>query len=235
MREDALIHPPRSRTAHEFVRQTLREAILNGTLPTGQHLVQSELAEKLEVSTTPVREALRNLASEGLVVFDPHRGAIVRALDISEVRELYELRSVLEPIMIRRVVKQITPQQLSEAKTLHQKMDRDCPTTEWADLNRKFHAVFDSIDTSSRLASLINGLRDSAAPYVALSLDADPQQIKSANDEHRALMELYSSGSTDEIIRLTLDHYQATLSVIEEWSARHDAPQSGSVPTGAHF
>lgn len=109
--------------------------------------------------------------------------------------------------------------------TLHQKMDGDCPTAEWADLNRKFHAVFDSTDTSSRLASLINGLRDSAAPYVALSLAPEPQQIRSANDEHRELIELYSNGSTDEIVKLTLNHYRATLSVIEEWTARHNATE----------
>ena len=71
-------------TAHEFVRSVLRRAILSGELAGGTRLVQAELAAVLEVSTTPVREALRELASEGLVRFDPHRGAVVQELSGEE-------------------------------------------------------------------------------------------------------------------------------------------------------
>ena len=63
----------------------------------GTRIIQSEIASQLEVSVTPVREALRDLAAEELVIFDPHRGALVRSLDLEEVKEIYQLRMVLSP------------------------------------------------------------------------------------------------------------------------------------------
>lgn len=202
--------------AHAWLRNALRAAVLGGTLVGGSRLVQTELAERLGVSTTPVREALRDLASEGLVVFDPHRGALVRSLDMAEVRELYELRMILEPVMIRRVIDMITPEQLALAEVIQRRMEEPCDTSTWADLNRDFHAVFNTVDGSSRLASLIEGLRDSAASYVALSLNARPQQIAEANAEHARLVSLYRKRDCDGVIALTLVHFRATLAAIEE-------------------
>src|SRR3990172_11947171 len=91
-------------TAHEFVRGVLRRAILNGELASGSRLVQAELAAMLDVSTTPVREALRDLATEGLVQFDPHRGAIVSELSSEDVHAISAFRTVLDPLALGRAV-----------------------------------------------------------------------------------------------------------------------------------
>lgn len=217
-----LAAPPRTRTAHEHVRTTLRAAVLDGTLAGGARLVQSELAEQLGVSTTPVREALRNLATEGLVIFDPHRGALVRSLDIGEVRELYELRMILEPLMISRVIATITPKQLDQAEDLLQRMGEPCDTSTWAELNRDFHATFIEIDDSSRLATILAGLRDSAAPYVALSLDSRPEQVHEANAQHAELLNLFRNKAVGEVTALALAHLESTLAAIEQ---AHDRGQ----------
>ena len=182
----------------------------------GERLLQTQLAQQLGVSTTPVREALRDLATEGLVVFDAHRGALVRSLDIEEVRELYELRMTLEPLMVRRVIAAVTPEQLTKAEDLQRRMQAEDDTSTWAELNRDFHAIFSEVDDSSRLATILAGLRDSAAPYVALSLAARPQQVEEANTEHAELLDLYRRKAVDEAVALTLDHLQATLAAIEE-------------------
>jgi DNA-binding GntR family transcriptional regulator len=208
--------PPRTRTAHEYVRATLRAAVLDGTLAGGARLVQTELAERLGVSTTPVREALRDLATEGLVVFDPHRGALVRSLDIAEVRELYELRVTLEPLMVRRVISAITPEQLGRAEDLRRRMEEPGEISTWVEHNRDFHAIFSEVDPSSRLATILTGLRDSATPYVALSLGSRPQQIAEANVEHAALLDFYREGAMEGAVELTVTHLLATLAVIEE-------------------
>jgi len=73
------------RTAHEFVKESLRRAILRGDLSGGERLIQADLATMLNVSTTPVREALRDLATEGLITLDRHRGGVVREPDWAEI------------------------------------------------------------------------------------------------------------------------------------------------------
>ncbi|MCU1614564.1 MAG: hypothetical protein JWO98_2104 [Frankiales bacterium] len=207
---------PRSRTAHEYVREILRAAVLDGTLASGQRLAQIELAEQLGVSTTPVREALRDLATEGLVEFDPHRGALVKSLDIGAVRELYELRMTLEPLMVRRVIDAVTAEQLERAEQLRKRMEQTQDTGAWSTQNRDFHAIFEQTQAGTRLANILAGLRDSAAPYVALSLAAGPSHVQQANAEHAELLDLYRARAVDRAIAVTLAHLQATLAVIEE-------------------
>jgi DNA-binding GntR family transcriptional regulator len=88
------------RTAHEYVRNSLREGILRGSLVGGTRLVQSEIASELEVSTTPVREALRDLATEGLVQLDAHRGAVVLQLGGPRLGDgpLGDVTAMTEPV-----------------------------------------------------------------------------------------------------------------------------------------
>ncbi len=92
----------------QYVRSILRKAILNGELTSGSRLVQAELAAMLDVSTTPLREALRDLATEGPVQFDPHRGAIVTELSEDDLHDIYELRLVLEPLAMRQAVDKVS-------------------------------------------------------------------------------------------------------------------------------
>jgi len=224
--------PGRNRTAHEYAREALRAAILDGTLASGSRLLQTDLAQQLGVSTTPVREALRDLATEGLVVFDPNRGALVRSLDIAEVEELYELRMALEPIMVRRVISRVTEDQLDRADALRRQMDASDDMAEWAELNRRFHAVFNEVDAGSRLAGLLSGLRDSATPYVRISLGAKPQQVPQANAEHTELLALYRARDVDRAVDLTLHHLQATLTAIQETQRTEPARGAGASPAG---
>jgi DNA-binding GntR family transcriptional regulator len=210
-----LTAPGRSRTAHEYAIRTLRSAILGGTLAGGTRLVQTELASQLNLSTTPVREALRDLAMEGLVVFDPHRGAVVRLLDIEEVREIYQLRTTLEPLMVRRVAERLTDAELDHAEELANRMNSEANLSAWVDLNREFHAIFAETDDASKLAGILANLRDSASAYVSLSLEARPQQVPEANTEHAELVRLYRERDTDAIVQLTLRHLQSTLAAIE--------------------
>lgn len=215
-----LAAPARARTAYEHVRATLRAAILDRTLPAGMRLVQSDLAAQLGVSTTPVREALRDLATEGLVLFDSHRGAVVRPMNIDEVREIYELRMTLEPLMVRRVVDGITDEQLARAEELAARMRAEPDMTAWVNLNRDFHAVFSEFDGQSRLAQILAGLRDAAAGYVAVSLDARPQQVEEANTEHQEMLEIYRRRDRDAAVELTVQHLRSTLAVIEQAHAK---------------
>lgn len=206
---------PRSRTAYEHVRRSLRDAILDGELTGGTRLLQSALAAQFGVSTTPVREALRELATEGLVFFDPHRGAVVRELELAEVQEIYELRMTLEPLMVRRSIDGLTEERLHQAEELLTRMESEEDIHAWSDLNRAFHAVLMRSAEGTRLAGILTGLRDSAAAYVMLSLRARSEQVSEANVEHRQLLDLYRRRDTEAAIDLTVTHLKSTLAAIE--------------------
>ena len=111
-------------TAHEFVRETLRRAILRGDLAGGSRLIQTDLAAQLQVSTTPLREALRDLATEGLITLDRHRGGVVRELDRDDIEEIRLIRGQLEPLSVASPSRGVTDQQLREVDALCDQMDR---------------------------------------------------------------------------------------------------------------
>lgn len=205
----------RAPTAHDYVLDTLREAILSSRLPGGTRLIQSELASELDVSITPIREALRGLATEGLVTFDAHRGSRVRSLDLAEVQELYELRITLEPLMVRRAIAHATPEHLDRADEIRRRMELTDEISTWTELNREFHAALNESDDQSRLTVILNGLRDSASAYVGLSLGASPERIVESNVEHARLVELYRNRDTEAAVTLTVQHLRTTLTTIE--------------------
>ena len=108
--------PGRRLASHELVAAVLREAITTGHLKANQPLPQDEIATQLRVSHIPVREALRQLQSEGLVDYQPNRGATVSALEPAEISEIYEIRAILETAAIRQAVPRLTPAQLERAR-----------------------------------------------------------------------------------------------------------------------
>ena len=110
------------RTAHSYAYESLRAKILSGELPPGTALIQANLAKDLGISMTPVREALRNLATEGLVTMSTHRGATVTRLDIDDAKEIYRIRLQLEPSAVSAAVLQADSDLLDRAEQLLDRM-----------------------------------------------------------------------------------------------------------------
>jgi DNA-binding GntR family transcriptional regulator len=212
-------------TAHEIVRETLRHAILSGELPGGTRLVQAELAAQLNVSTTPVREALRDLASDQLIRFHPHRGAVVHELDMDELREIYEIRKALEPLALRLSASRLTKKQLKDAADMQARMERETDPGGWVEKNWKFHALLESAAQSPRLAGFVKSVQDSAALYVAHSIHLDPGRIEKGNAEHRGILKALAAGDGDTAGELLRRHLDTTLQGI--------LTAAGSTPAGA--
>jgi len=209
-------------TTHQFVRERLRRAILRGSLPGGSRLVQAEIAAQLGVSTTPVREALRDLAGEGLIQLDAHRGAIVRELGAVEVQEIYDLRELLEPEAMRRAARRVDQATVDAAAKLLLQMEAEQDTGVWADLNREFHGLFVQAVGSSRMATVLLNLQDSAAPYVALTLVAGRDMIATANREHRQLLDCMRGGDGEGAAQVTRAHLRATVRALDGGRALTD-------------
>ncbi len=127
-----------------MTRDAIRERILHGVYPAGQPLRQDAVAEQLGVSRIPVREALRLLEAEGLVTFNPHRGAVVSTLSIAEIQELYELRAEIEADLIVRAIPRITDEQIDRAEEVldtYEAALRNGQVAGWGGLNWKFHST----------------------------------------------------------------------------------------------
>jgi DNA-binding GntR family transcriptional regulator len=213
----------RPRTAYQYAVQTLRAEILQGKIAAGEHLRQDDLARRLDISTTPIREALRSLISEGLVFFDARRGAVVRGLTLGDVEEIYRLRKVLEPIMVVDAMAAISDAELDHAEALHKRMQQTDDVAQWTELNLEFHAALWASQEHTRLARIVGTLRDSAGPYVSLSLYVSPQHIAVSNEEHAELLKHYRKRDTDSAVRQTLEHLDATLRTIVQSIGRDTA------------
>ena len=214
----------RPMTAHESVRENLRDAIRSGHIAPGSRLVQSEVAEEFGVSTTPVREALRDLAAEGLIRFDSFRGAVVHIPTAEEVEEVYELRILLEALAVRRSVGRITTDELAVAAELMDRMNDCGDPVQWSELNRDFHSTLMESGMTPRLKGLLRGLRDAAGSHVAFSLAGEPERMVDGNRAHRELLDAYRKGDVERAVRTSTAHLEDTVAVIRRILERQSEP-----------
>src|SRR5512143_2711938 len=136
--------PSRRQTVTQMTVDAIRERILRGYYPEGEPLRQDAIGVELGVSRIPVREALRQLEAEGLVTFNPHRGAVVSSLSLGEIDELFELRAQIEGDLLRRAIPRMTPEQLSRATAVLDEFESALSAGEaarWGPLNWHFHAA----------------------------------------------------------------------------------------------
>lgn len=148
----------RKQATHELVAAVLREAITNGLLKANQPLPQDEIAQQLRVSHIPVREALRQLQSEGLVTYQQNRGAQVSALTADEIREIYQIRAILETAAIRRATPLLTAGQLDQAEQILAAAEATEDGAAWGSHDVDFHRLAYALEDRPRLRELIEGL-----------------------------------------------------------------------------
>ena len=156
----------RYRTAEDMVTGVLREAIITGVFSPGERLPQDQLADLLMVSRMPIRAALRQLDSEGLVVNIPHRGATVRELSPAELRELYELRVVVECFALRRSVAAATASDLVELAGYAEDCENAEEGEEWIQRRCAFYRRLYTIGNGVRVVDTIMALRAEVSRYL---------------------------------------------------------------------
>jgi DNA-binding GntR family transcriptional regulator len=127
------------RTVEEMACQVIRQGIVSGVFRPGEHLPQDAIAKALGVSRIPVRAALRQLEAEGFVTLEPHRGGTVKALSVDGVREVYDLRALLEVYALRVACAKITPGQITELEALEAEVEAAGDPNEWVDRRQAFY------------------------------------------------------------------------------------------------
>lgn len=199
------------RTAQEAVAEYLRSAILAGEIAPGARLAQSEIAASLRLSITPVREALRDLAMEGLVDIDRFRGAVVHVPTLSELEEIFLIRQRLIPLSNELGVVRITEEEKAECAALIAQMAIAADEVAWSILNRQFHGVLDNAARSPRLMEILRRLSDVATLYIHLTLGEEGNRRAEAEAEHRELLDAYARRDADAATLLHLRHFEGTL------------------------
>ena len=204
--ESSLAKEARPRTATDHVSTSLRRSILTGDLAAGTKLGLNEVAEIFDVSTTPVREALRELSFEGLVQLGNYKGGVVTAVTRKDVEEIVRIRQTLEPMAIEEAVVGMTEEILADARAILDEMAVSDSWDAWVHGNRAFHQKLYEASTSRRLVSLIKSLQDTQALFVSATLRKSPTLKDTATADHEAMLRAARDRDAHTLTEVTLRH-----------------------------
>ena len=194
----------------DVVFQTLRQAILRGELKPGERLMEIHLAQKLGVSRTPVREAIRKLELEGLVLMIPRKGAVVAEITVSDLEDVLEVRRALEELAVKCACRKITGEQLEslrEAAEAFGKALKGGDVSACAQADEAFHAVTYEATGNRRLVQMLNNLREQMYRY-RLEYLKDRRSHSLLLSEHKEIMEALERKDEETAARITSMHIE---------------------------
>lgn len=178
------------RPLRDLVFESLKEAILSQKLRPGERLLENELAEELGVSRTPIREAIRRLEQEGLVVMLPRKGAYVAGISLKDIHEVYEIRAALEALALELAATYITDEELDE---LALQVEEEEALTDAGRLNEiifidsSFHDLIYQYARNNKLTQFVDILQEQFKRFRALPLGASARS-NTALEEHQQIL-----------------------------------------------
>jgi DNA-binding GntR family transcriptional regulator len=191
----------------ETIAAELRKELLTGGLSPGAELSQVTLAERFGVSRIPIRDALRILAGEGLVKIEPNRGAKAITLTPPEVREIYDLRVLLECDCLRRAAENMTPAALTELERIRRKSDLDASTPDWAGGDWAFHEAIYRLAGRPRELAMIATLRRTCQLFISSYSTMTTKRPRWLND-HRSMLQHLEAGETGRATAVLQRHLE---------------------------
>ena len=206
----------RGKSLYEQVYQALRAAILTGELPPGDRLVETQLAEWLQVSRTPLREALRQLQQDGLVTADVSGGLRVTTITASDAEELYDCRLALEALAVTGACNHATPDQLkaiaacvTKAESATANSHGSLSAESLLDVDYQFHHLIAESSGNRRLVSLLDSLFDAMALLRIQTLQQNPN-VLDIRLEHRQIYEAIASRNANVAVAAITQHLSAS-------------------------
>jgi DNA-binding GntR family transcriptional regulator len=212
----------------KLVTDAIRERILAGEFAPGERLAEERLSEELGVSRMPVREALRVLASEGVVTIEPRRGASVTVYSDAQVQELIEVRATLEGLNARLAAKRHDPKQIAELERILADAARITEKSDLAQIqaaNERFHKAVEQIAANSVLMNIVRSLRDRTALIFAKRSRA---RVRQNWDEHAGIVRAVISGDAELAGLLASRHVYNAAQMPEEGEKVKTARSRGS-------
>jgi DNA-binding GntR family transcriptional regulator len=195
-----------------LVYSKLLHAILDGEIPPGHVSSQLELAGRLNVSRTPLREALRMLEHEGLVVLAPNRRVRIAPLSLTDAEELYVMRIALEAVAVKLTVPLLKDEDIAELEGLMAQMDHlaSVGSPQLADAHYLFHGKICQ-NAGDRVCELLGQLSSHAERYRVGFARKAPGEWPTRRAEHRAILDAARSGDADRTAEELVAHYVRTV------------------------
>lgn len=190
----------------KLVTTAIRDRIMSGNIALGARLVEGRLSEELGVSRMPVREALRELASEGIVTIEPRRGASVTTFTEEQKREMIEVRATLEALNAKLAAKRHDPEQIAELERVLEegaRISANGGLREFIEQNDRFHEALANVGGNSVLQDMIRSLRDRTA-----MLFAPVARVRAREnwDEHAQILRAVIDGDAELAALLAARH-----------------------------
>jgi DNA-binding GntR family transcriptional regulator len=208
-----------------LVVKKVREAILDETFQPGDHLGEVEVAEKFEVSRSPVREALIALEKEGTLIVSPYKGAIVKPLSEAEVLDIAELRLALISLALKPAHRHLSPADFDHAYDLAKRLTRTNNAKEHFEYNRDFWDIIFSKAQRPILREVFRQLEDRGARYEPLLMELFPPETRPRQRE--VLIEMYRKGNIAEAFRAFKRIY---LEIVDEVIDHLKSQETGDSP-----
>lgn len=201
----------------QVVARRLHERIVEGHLQPGAPIRQEAVAKEFGVSRLPVREALRQLESEGLVVLRPHSGARVAVLDFQECLDIYKIRERLEPLAFSESVGRLSDEQLAEVVRAADAVERlTGDPAAWIAADRAFHLACYAGVSTPRILRMIVGFWNTTQHYRRVLLTTFTEHdFQLAHDEHRLMVDALETGDArrgEDMVRMAMERSRLRLS-----------------------
>ncbi|MGI6654781.1 MAG: GntR family transcriptional regulator [Christensenellales bacterium] len=211
-----------NRPVRDNVYETLKNAILTGELPAGSRIIETQYAEKLHISRTPLREAFRRLEQDGLVSYEVRRGVVVRAFTVEDVEEIFTIRNALMVLIVPSIIEKVVDEDIADLREILARMDisqAQQNAKELAPLNRQFHRRLEKISGKKRILRTI----DSQEEYIKLFSEVTIASIvarSTAHQEHHQMLQLLERRDATALEQLMLSHLESSkqtcLQVLEQ-------------------
>ena len=199
-----------SRPIREIAYEVLKHAIITGEIPAGERIVETDYAERLHISRTPLREALRKLERDGLVEYVLRRGVVVRAFTIADVEEIYTIRNALEMLTLPAIVRNATAEDVAALKERLREMDEvmehgDIETL--SPMARAFHSQLTGLCRQNRILRVIEGQDEFITRFSAMAIRQENRRTQ-AHDEHYKLVEYVEKRDLEHLEKLMRKHIE---------------------------
>ena len=199
-----------SRPIREIAYDVLKKAIITGEIPAGERIVETEYADRLHISRTPLREALRKLERDGLVEYVMRRGVVVHAFTTEDVDQIYTIRNSLEMLTLPYIIENATAEDIAALREKLAAMDALIARDDIEGLSplaRDFHTCLTAMSGKNRILRVIEGQDEYIRSFSAMAIQQENRR-SSAHEEHHKLVDLVEKKDLPALEELMRHHIE---------------------------